>query len=353
MTTVRAIYEDKVAAGLSRDPAQIKVVDRLDALPEALRKSSGRVSRLLSRTAAPRGVYLWGDVGRGKSMLVAMLVAACADIRPERRHFHEFMRDIHDALHRARQSDASDPIHAAADHVTAGASLLVLDELEITDIVDAMIVARVFERALDQGVTLVATSNRAPNGLYRDGFKRDVVLPFVRLIETRLDVIHLDGGTDYRRGTAMDQDLYILTSSDDDMDRFQDLWTRLPENAEPTYRLRENIVLAHKERAVRGTFDMLCKGPLAASDYLRLAQTCDVVFIESVPVIAERDHDAARRFILLIDTLYDGGCAVVVCAAALPENLYPVGDFASEFRRTVSRLYEMTGPHWPGRAGLK
>ncbi len=349
MKTVRSIYEAKIAAGLSRDLAQEDVIDRLDVLAAQLRRASRRTARLLSRTTAPKGIYLWGDVGRGKSMLVATLIEACPDIALKRTHFHAFMRDIHLALHEARKSDRHDPLQDATDRVTYGLSLLVLDELEITDIVDAMIVGRVFERALDQGITLVATSNCSPSELYRDGLKRDVFMPFIRLIEQHTDVTHLDSGTDYRRGGALDPDLYITPATGDVTSRMDTLWGNVSDDAEESFQLGRKTKLSRKGKAVRGSFDTLCKGALAASDYLDLARHYDLFFLDAVPVIAERDFDAARRFILLIDTLYDEGRALVIEADEVPEDLYQSGAFAAEFRRTISRLYEMSGPDWPDR----
>lgn len=332
---------------MSRDPAQEDVVDRLDVLAKELRLSSRRGARLLSRPATPKGVYLWGDVGRGKSMLVALLIEACADIALKRIHFHAFMRELHLALHEARKSDGPEPMQDATDRVTHGLSLLVLDELEITDIVDAMIVGRVFERAIDQGITLVATSNCAPTELYRDGLKREVFLPFVRLIERRTDVLHLDNGTDYRRGGALDPDFYITPAGGEGSARLDTLWNKISDNLEEGFFLGRKIKLARKGTAVRGSFETLCKGPLAASDYLDLARTYDTFFLDGVPLIAARDFDAARRFILLIDTLYDEKRVLVIAADGRPEDLYQSDTLAAEFRRTVSRLYEMGRPDWP------
>jgi cell division protein ZapE len=347
MKTVRSIYEAKIAAGLFRDPAQENVVERLDVLAGHLRRFTRRTPRLLSCTTAPKGLYLWGDVGRGKSMLVATMINACADIALKRMHFHAFMRAIHLALHEARTSGSPNPMRDATDRVTHGLSLLVLDELEITDIVDVMIVGRVFERSMDQEIILVATSNCAPLDLYRNGLKRDNFMPFIRLIEQRTDVTHLDSEKDYRRGGMLDPDLYITPETGKVSCRLDKLWNNLSDDAEESFQLGTKINLTRKGRAIRGTFDTLCKGALAASDYLDLARNYDLFYLDAVPVIAERDFDAARRFILLIDTLYDEGRALVIEADGHPEELYQSSALSTEFRRTISRLYEMSGPNWP------
>ncbi len=295
---------------------------------------------------------LWGDVGRGKSMLVDGLMGTLGDLPARRAHFHAVMRDLHRALHRARSDGAADPIVAATDRVAGRVALLALDELEITDIVDAMIVGRVFERLLERRIALVVTSNRAPDDLYRDGLKRDLFLPFLRLIEERLDVIHLAGGRDYRRREGIEPDLY-LTPEAEEPHRIAAIWRDLPEEAETRVTFGASGALRRKGGALRAGFDALCRRSVAPASYLDLASSADLLLLEAVPRLGERDHDAARRFVLLIDTLYDARCGLVVEAETFPQALYVSGAFEEEFRRTVSRLHEMTRPGWPGRPALR
>jgi cell division protein ZapE len=349
MQTVRSIYDDRVGDDLRHDEAQEAIIARLDALAADLREASGVLSRLKSRRKAPGGVYIWGDVGRGKSMLVDMFLASVGDLSVRRTHFHAFMRDIHRALHKARATGSDDPVVVAADHVNEGLTLLALDELEITDIVDAMIVGRVFARMFDRGIAVVATSNRPPTGLYQDGLKRDLFVPFVRMIEGRTDVLHLDSVTDYRRAGTFDATCYITPDGGYVATRMDQLWRDLTTApGRPTDLARTMTVLKSGDM-IRADFHTLCRQPLSASDYLDLAETAKVVFLDDVPVMTEKDRDAVRRFILLIDTLYDAGCGLVISAAAAPEDLCTAETFAHEFRRTVSRLHEMCSKGWLGR----
>jgi len=353
METVQSIYEAKVAAGLHRDPAQELLVKRLDLLGAELRQKSSMLSQLRFGRSTPRGVYVWGDVGRGKSMLVEALIESNQEVTAKRMHFHVFMCEVHRALHKARTEGKDEPIIVAADSVTDGLSLLVLDELEITDIVDAMIVGRVFERAFARGIVLVATSNRPPKELYRHGLKRELFVPFVKLIESCTDVIHLNSDTDYRRRGAFDQTFYIVRTGDDAVRQLDCLWEKFATGAEQRLKLGKSAKLLQKGQMLRASFETLCQHPLAASDYLDMAQAADTLFLDGVPRLGERDYDAVRRFILLVDTLYDKRCGLVVTAAAPPEALYAEGAFTHEFRRTISRLYEMSGPDWPGSAALR
>ena len=275
VTSLRALYEAKLADGLRRDLEQEALVARLDDLRAELDGRPGALARLLPRRSAPRGVYVWGEVGRGKSMLVDALMATLGDLPARRIHFHAFMRDLHRALHDLRREGAADPIVAATDRVAGRAALLALDELEITDIVDAMIVGRVFERLLERRIALVVTSNRAPVDLYRDGLKRDLFLPFTRLIEDRLDVIRLDGGRDYRRQEGIAPDLYLTPEDGDVQRRIAAIWRDLPGETEDRVRFGASGALRRKGRAVRAGFDALCRRPVAAAAYLDLAAAAD------------------------------------------------------------------------------
>ena len=335
---------------LDRDPAQVSVVERLDALRDALLAQGGTATR--SREAA--GVYLWGPVGRGKSMLLEMLVGALDSVPCERVHFHAFMRRVHAELHEARERGEDDPIAAAADAAAGGTRLIALDEMEVTDIVDAMIVGRVFERLLGQGVVFVVTSNRPPDDLYRDGLKRDLFVPFVRLLEERLEVVELAGPDDYRGRTAPDDEVFLVPAGEAARARMDELWSSLGGGGGATLDLGHGArVATNGAGAARAAFAALCDRPLGSAEYLRLAREVELVLIDDVPRMGERHQDAARRFITLVDVLYDAGAGLVASAEDVPERLHLEGEGSDEFVRTASRLREMQSPEWPGRAALR
>lgn len=350
MLTVRSIYDAKIADGLQHDPSQETIVAELDLLANELRQQATLFSRLAPwGQKQPGGLYVWGDVGRGKSMLADALIEAVPDIAARRTHFHAFMRDIHRALHAARLGKNADPISAAADKVTNGLALLVLDELEITDIVDAMIVGRVFEKVFARGVAVVTTSNRPPSALYQDGLKRELFVPFVQLVENRMVVIQLDGDTDYRRGGARE----TVQNENMAFQRADSVWRNTSVDNEKVLAVGRNARLRHRGEIVRASFDTLCRNPLTASDYIDLAKIAKICLIDEMPRLGERDNDAVRRFILLADTLYDAGCTLIINAEMKPEDLYAEGAFEQEFRRTVSRLYQMARTDWPANAPLR
>ena len=339
-------YEARVAAdGLRHDPAQVDVVARLDALRAAL---SQRPTGWLPRRTppAPQGLYVWGDVGRGKSMLVDLLAADLGGAEGRRIHFHAFMSDIHAALHLARQSGADDPLAEATDSVAGRIDILILDEVEVTDIADAMIVGRVCGRLFSKRIALVATSNSAPDDLYRDGLKREHFVPFVRLIEANCEVVHLAGPRDYRGDDGQAGATYLTPAGPEAARRIDEVWEGVGRGTDHLT-LGRTVRLPRRGATVRGSFDELCRSPLTAGDYLGLAEQARTLLLEGVPRLGKRDDDTARRFMLLIDTLYDARRALVVSAAAPPDDLMAEGAFESAFRRTASRLKEMTGPNWP------
>lgn len=354
-----ADYQRKIAAGeLRPDDAQAQVARRLDALAEALQDYDPHPAGLLGRLIggkngkAPKGVYIQGEVGRGKTMLMDLFYAA-AEIEPKRRvHFHGFMQDIHARLHDARRS-AKDPLKDVAKAVAKEASLLCLDEMQIADIADAMIVGRLFEILLAEGSVIVTTSNQRPADLYPDGLNRQLFLPFVHLIEDKLDVLTLDSPTDYRLGRVKGRETFIQPLGPEADRKLQELWERLTdtEKGEP----RAIDVLGRKlavPQAARGaarfTFADLCEEPLGPPDYLAIARTFGTVFIERIPLLTVQYRNPSKRFILLIDTLYDAHVRVVASAAGPPEALYTEGHHVKEFARTVSRLQEMQSASWWG-----
>jgi len=305
----------------------------------------------------PRGLYVHGAVGRGKSMLMDLLHASVPLDRKRRAHFHELMREVHETLHRWRREghEGADPLVRLADRMAMDVSLLCLDEMEVRDIADAMIVARLFERLLDNGVVVVTTSNRPPRDLYKDGLQREKFLPFITLLETRLDVLELDAARDYRLGRLEGRPVYHHPLGPDSDAALEEIFRALLDGAPET----PDAVEVHGRvipvpRAGNGaawfTFDDLCGRPLGVADYLEIATLYDVVLVSGIPVLGPEDRDRARRFVLLIDALYDHRTALICSADAPPQDLYRAGDGAFEFDRTVSRLIEMQASDYLGRA---
>jgi cell division protein ZapE len=363
-------YRARVAKGeLKLDAAQDAAAQRLEALDEALKHyRPGRRSWFGPRRV-PRGIYLWGDVGRGKSMLMDMFFA-CAPTAPKRRvHFNAFMMDTHARIHAWRNLDprvrskrpeyvadaGDDPIPPVARAIAREAALLCFDELQVNDVADAMILGRLFAQLFDNGTVIVATSNTRPKRLYEGGLNRQLFLPFIALIEDRLDVVEIDGPQDYRLARIAALNRYIAPlgpQADAAMDEAWALVTGCRSGEPETLRLlgRELIVPAACAGAARFSFDALCLKPLAAPDYLALARRYEMLFVDRVPVMTPEMRDAARRLTLLIDTLYDESINFVCSAAAPPDALYVDGDGADAFRRTASRLVEMQSTDYAARA---
>jgi cell division protein ZapE len=346
---------------IALDAAQQAVASRFDALAAALAAwRRGRFRFFGRKPAPPRGLYLWGQVGRGKTMLMDSFFAKSV-VEPRRRvHFNAFMTETHARIHEWRGLDADararrpefvreagdDPIPPVAHAIARESALLCFDEFQVRDIADAMILGRLFEQILARDVVIVATSNTAPDRLYEGGLNRQLFLPFIALIEARLEVIELEGGRDYRLGRIAGLDLYaspLGAQADASVDL---AWSRLtdgaqghPESLEVLGRTIEIPRAAHG--AARFTFDELCAWPLAAADYLAIARRYHVVAIDRIPKLDPQRSDEARRFTVLIDTLYDEGVILICSAAAAPDALFPEGESADAFRRTASRLMEM------------
>ncbi|WP_041795616.1 cell division protein ZapE [Pararhodospirillum photometricum] len=367
-----ARYRQRLAeGGLLHDPAQEAAMGRLEALYHAVlplpapqpRPAPPRGAGWLARfglgigaaavEAVPRGLYLFGDVGRGKSMMMDLFQASLPLGMGRRLHFHEFMREAHAHLHRWRtqppqraKGDSGDPIPRLAEALTEGRRVLCLDEMDIQDIGDAMIVGRLFEAITARGVVVVTTSNRHPDDLYRHGLQREKFLPFIALIKERLDVMELASARDYRLDRMKGMTVYMTPPGP-----AADAWlarclARLAGDAPVAPRTlevdgRQVKVRAATDAVARFTFADLCAQPLGSHDYLAIAETFDVVVVSDIPSLGPHNRDEARRFVVLIDALYDHRTALICSAAAPPQALYPDGEGAFEFQRTVSRLMEM------------
>lgn len=363
---LRQRIDARIEAGnLLADSAQDPAIEALDALlvrlakPRAANKSSALgwlfgAKPKAQNSSTPRGLYLHGGVGRGKTMLMDEAFALAQGLpragTRRRAHFHAFMADIHARIHAWRQdkTTSGDPIPHVAQSIAAEAQLLAFDEFAVTDAADAMILARLFTELFACGVTVIATSNVTPRNLYANGLNRSFFTPFVALIEERMVVLELASSTDHRMAKVPDGARYLTQKS-----QFDSVWqTLLGADCESVIEIAvKGRTLSFPRAAgnlLRTDFATLCRKPLGASDYLALCERFHTICLEDVPVMGEADRNAAKRFIALIDTLYDTGTGLIVQAKSQPEALYTAnhGTEAFEFKRTISRLQEMQSKDW-------
>ncbi len=343
---------ERIAAGeLDTDPAQLAVIERLDHLAHQLKKWRGQRAGLIAKIfarqrSAPRGLYIHGAVGRGKTMLMDLFFEHVAFAPKVRCHFHEFMADVHDRIAKARQTVDGDPIPTVAAEIAREAALLCFDEMQVTDIADAMILGRLFEGLFARGVVVVATSNAAPRTLYKDGLNRQLFLPFIALLERHMEVVELKAAKDYRLDKLAGLPLYFAPCDQRakaELDRHWDRLTgRHPARAETLEVKGRTVRVPVASMGVaRFAFADLCDAPLGALDYLRIAHAYHTLLIDGIPVFTRERRSAARRFVNLIDTLYDNGTCLIASAEAEPAQLYGEGPDAAIFARTGSRLMEM------------
>jgi len=358
-------YRARLADGtLHGDPAQELAAEKLELLCRRLehyRPGDGdegwlqRLSFGRRREPAPQGLYIYGDVGRGKSMLMDLFFAAVPMQKKRRVHFHAFMQEVHAAIFRYRNLPADseerkrggdDPIRPVAKQVAEAAWLLCFDEFQVSDVADAMILGRLFTKLFERGVVVVATSNRAPDDLYQGGLNRPLFLPFIEIFKQKLDVLHLAAERDYRLArlsgspvwhapadpaarAALDKAFALLTDDD-------------PGQPEMLEVLGRGVQVPRQARGVAWfRFADLCTAALGPADYLAIAARYHSLVLEDVPLLGPENRNEAKRFVTLVDTLYEAKAKLIVSAAAMPEQLYPAGDGAFEFQRCVSRLHEM------------
>jgi cell division protein ZapE len=353
--------------GLIRDPAQEKALETLQALhhelkchhpPAPAEKAGGWGARLgfgrkKERVThpAPKGLYIYGEVGRGKSMLMDLFHSCLAPGVGRRLHFHEFMREAHALLHQWRSGGgkgdgAGDPIPRLARTMTEGNRVLCLDEMDIQDIADAMIMGRLFREIVDLGVVVVTTSNRHPDDLYKHGLQREKFLPFIALMKDKARVVELASAKDYRLDRMKGMTVYVTPTgeaADAWLDRCMARLAGAEKPAPAVVEVHGRSVPVRAATTLMGrfTFADLCAQPLGSHDYLAIAERFETVMISGIPVLGPHNKNEARRFVVLIDALYDHRTALICSADAAPEVLYPVGEGAFEFQRTVSRLMEM------------
>jgi cell division protein ZapE len=361
--SVTAQYATLLAARkIERDPAQEAVVERFAALEKQLaehrlaRKSSS-LGWLFARAPATepiKGLYVYGDVGRGKTMLMDLFFDGSPVQRKRRAHFHEFMADVHDRIFSLRQKikageiNDGDPIKLVAAALADEAWLLCFDEFHITDIADAMILGRLFTQLFERGVVVVATSNVAPDELYKDGLNRALFLPFIALLEQSMDVVRLAARTDFRLEKLAGTPVWHVPADRVANAALDEAWRRLAgghDGAELKLTVKgRNVTVPRAAMGVaRFSFHDLCAQPLAAADYLKIAHEFHTIVLDRIPVMGDGQRNEAKRFIILIDTLYDNAVKLVASADAEPDALYRAssGFEAQEFKRTASRLIEM------------
>jgi len=339
---VVGLYEQSLARrGFVSDPSQRRAVERLQRLYEEwsdykARRSSA-LKRLIVKPPLPKGVYLWGPVGRGKSFLMDAFFLCVPLVRKRRVHFHHFMREIHRELDAVKGTE--DPIAEVAARTARRYRLVCFDEFHVSDIADAMILGRFLEKTMELGVQYVMTSNYPPDGLYPNGLQRERFLPAIAFLKSRLDVVSVDNGTDYRRLKMERLEVYLVGGN------LAPIFDQLKDVEEEHHPLDvEGRQIPYRKRSggvVWFDFEALCGGPRSYADYVDLAKRFHTVLLSGVPRLSAKQSDAARRLTWLVDVLYDERVKLVVSAEAPPEALFTEGESAAEFQRTVSRLHEM------------
>ena len=347
-------FADLVAAGeLKPDPDQAGAVEALDRFAACLdRENRGFLSRLFGKPSPICGVYLWGGVGRGKSMLMDLAYEQISIVPKLRTHFAPFMLDVHRRLHVARAAAEDDPVIAVAKQLREEVHFLAFDEMMVTNSADAMIMSRLFTALIAEGVAIVTTSNRPPSALYKDGLNRDLFLPFIALIEQRMEIVSLNGPTDYRLDRLQGLDTWLVPNGAQATAHLSEAFFRLtdyPVEDRKHVPSEELDVgggrVLHVPKSLKGvavfSFKRLCGEARGAADYLAIAQRFHTVFLVGIPVLTRDNRNEAARFVTLIDALYEHRVKLLAAADAEPADLYPAGDGRFEFERSISRLEEM------------
>ncbi len=347
-------YHEKVSEGvLKSDPVQMEMLPHFERIRAALANPAPQPKRGWFRKAvvqdAPKGLYLWGGVGRGKSMLMDLFVEQL-NVPAKRVHFHAFMQEVQTKLHKLRADNVTEPLIKIAEDVAAESKVFAFDEMQITDIADAMVVGQLFDKLFEVGCVVVTTSNRVPKDLYKDGLNRQLFLPFIDLIQDRMDVVEMTSDTDHRQGRLEGQQVYFAPAGPEATQQINALWSDLAKGDDASFDLhvkgRVLTLPRYHNGMARCTFYDLCGAMLGPADYLALADHLLLLVLEDIPNLSRNNFNEAKRFVTLIDALYESGTKLIVSAADEPEMLYLEGRGSFEFERTASRLREMQSASW-------
>lgn len=357
MNTLTDLYAKRVADGtLNDDPVQratLPAFERVRADLASRPEPKSGLRSLFGGRSAPepvKGLYLWGGVGRGKSMLMDMFYESVNTQRKRRAHFHAFMQEIHAAMHEVRKTGVDDAIKPVAEEIAGKLELLCFDEMQVSDITDAMIVGRLFGKLLEGGVAIVTTSNRPPDDLYKNGLNRQLFLPFIELLKAHMDVVEMASEKDYRQDRLAGNPVYFSPLGSEARAAMDAVWRDFTggDAAPLTLQVkgREIELPQYRNGIARASFYALCGKPLGPADYLAIAEAVKVLMVDDIPCLSRSNFNEAKRFVTLIDALYEGRVRLICSAADWPESLYLEGEGTFEFERTASRLREMMSEGW-------
>ena len=348
---IETVYEDKISNKvLAHDPSQASAIKLLSKINEDLKNRNKGFLSVIKKKQSLKGVYLWGGVGRGKSMVMDLFFEF-TDIQKKRRvHFHAFMQEIHEEIFKVRKTGANDAIEPIAKHIAKNLDLLCFDELQVTDITDAMIIGRLFDKITNNGVFIVATSNRIPEDLYKNGLNRNLFIPFIDFIKRDFKIFEFTTGVDYRQLGLNSKKRFFSPIDSNSKLEVDAIWESFLEG--PPYELKLNL----KSRSIsitqfvngvgRMDFEDLCEKPLGPADFLAIANSLRVLIIDNIPKLSRAKNNQAKRFVTLIDVLYEQKVILIASAETIPEKIFESGEGSFEFERTASRISEMQSENW-------
>jgi len=350
-TTLIDIYNNKVSKNLiSHDENQTRAIFFLEKLNKELSTSNIRFFSKIKKKNLSKGFYFWGGVGRGKSMIMDLFYENSLIKKKRRVHFHAFMQEVHDQIHIVRQSGVEDAIEPVARNISKNVKLLCFDELQITDITDAMIVGRLIKLLTKSGVVIVSTSNRHPDDLYKDGLNRNLFLPFISFLKENMIIYEFSGSVDYRQLSLSEQTRFFTPISSKNRSEIQAIWNRLTDGVTTELKLivksREIIIPDFCNGIGRADFHDFCDKPMGPLDFLQIAKSVRVLILENIPKLSREKNNQAKRFVILIDALYEQKVILIASAETSPEKLYEKGAGSFEFERTASRIKEMQSESW-------